>query len=74
MRYRRLGSSDLVVSEIALCSWLTYSGGVSREQAVACIDRAFDVGITLIDTANSYGRGAAEELLGDVLAGRPRDS
>ena len=74
MRYRRLGSSDLTVSEIGLGSWLTYSGGVSREQAVACVDRAFDVGITFIDTANVYGRGAAEELLGDVLSSRPRDS
>ena len=74
MRYRRLGSSDLTVSEIGLGSWLTYSGGVSREQAVACVDRAFEVGITFIDTANVYGRGAAEELLGDVLSGRPRDS
>jgi aryl-alcohol dehydrogenase-like predicted oxidoreductase len=74
MRYRRLGSSDLEVSEISLGSWLTYSGGIAREQAVACIDRAFDVGITFIDTANAYGRGAAEELLGDVLASRPRES
>jgi aryl-alcohol dehydrogenase-like predicted oxidoreductase len=74
VRYRALGSSDLTVSEIGLGSWLTYSGGVSREQAVACVDRAFEVGITFVDTANVYGRGAAEELLGDVLSGRPRDS
>ena len=74
MRYRRLGSSDLQVSAISLGSWLTYSGGVTREQAAACVDRAFEVGITYIDTANVYGRGTAEELLGDVLADRPRDS
>jgi aryl-alcohol dehydrogenase-like predicted oxidoreductase len=74
VRYRALGSSDLTVSEIGLGSWLTYSGGVSREQAAACVDRAFEVGITFVDTANVYGRGAAEELLGDVLSGRPRDS
>jgi aryl-alcohol dehydrogenase-like predicted oxidoreductase len=74
MRYRRLGSSELEVSEISLGSWLTYSGGIAREQAVACIERAFEVGITFIDTANAYGRGAAEELLGDVLASRPRES
>jgi aryl-alcohol dehydrogenase-like predicted oxidoreductase len=74
MRYRRLGSSELEVSEISLGSWLTYSGGIAREQAEACIDRAFEVGITFIDTANVYGRGAAEELLGDVLSRRPRDS
>jgi 1-deoxyxylulose-5-phosphate synthase len=53
MRYRRLGSSDLQVSEISLGSWLTYSGGVTREQAEACIDRAFELGITFLDTANA---------------------
>jgi aryl-alcohol dehydrogenase-like predicted oxidoreductase len=74
MRYRRLGSSDLHVSEISLGSWLTYGVGVDRERARACIDRAFDVGINFIDTANVYGRGAAEELLGEALVGRPRDS
>ena len=74
MRTRRLGSSDLHVSEISLGSWLTYGGGVAREQAVACVERAFEVGINFIDTANSYGRGAAETFLGEVLAGRPRDS
>jgi aryl-alcohol dehydrogenase-like predicted oxidoreductase len=74
MRFRQLGSSDLRVSEIALGSWLTYGGGVPREQAEACVARAFDEGINFIDTANVYGRGAAEELLGEVLAGRPRDS
>ena len=74
MRYRRLGSSDLEVSEISLGSWLTYSGGVAREQAEACVNRAFDVGINFIDTANVYGRGASETFLGEVLASRPRGS
>ncbi|HUA11095.1 MAG TPA: aldo/keto reductase family protein [Solirubrobacteraceae bacterium] len=74
MKYRKLGSSVLDVSEISLGSWLTYSGGVSREQASACVDAAFEEGINFIDTANIYGRGAAESLLGDVLAGRPRES
>jgi len=74
VRYRRLGSSDLEVSEISLGSWLTYSGGVAREQAEACVNRAFDVGINFIDTANVYGRGASETFLGEVLASRPRGS
>jgi aryl-alcohol dehydrogenase-like predicted oxidoreductase len=74
MNLRKLGSSDLEVSEISLGSWLTYSGGVEREQAKACVDAAFEAGINFIDTANVYGRGAAEELLGDVLAGRERSS
>jgi aryl-alcohol dehydrogenase-like predicted oxidoreductase len=74
MRLRKLGSSDLEVSEISLGSWLTYSGGVSREQAEACVQAAFEEGINFIDTANVYGRGASESLLGEVLAGRERAS
>ena len=74
MRYRQLGSSDLRISEIGLGSWLTFGGGVPREQAVACVDAAFEAGINFVDTANVYAHGAAEEFLGEVLASRPRDS
>ena len=74
MKYRRLGRSELEVSEVSLGSWLTYGGGVSREQAEACVRTAFEVGINFIDTANVYAGGAAESFLGEVLAGRPRDS
>src|SRR5712692_6924415 len=74
MRYRQLGSSDLQVSEISLGSWLTYGGGVARDQAAACVAKAFDVGINFIDTANVYAGGGAEEFLGEVLSSRPRDS
>ncbi|MDX2216509.1 MAG: aldo/keto reductase family protein [Oculatellaceae cyanobacterium bins.114] len=74
MKYRQLGSSDLTVSEIALGSWLTYGGGVERQQAEACVHKAFDVGINFIDTANVYGRGAAESFLGEVLHGKDRTS
>ena len=53
MRYRRLGASDLEVSEISLGSWLTYSGGIGREQTEACTKAAFDAetGQTGIDRA-----------------------
>src|SRR5256714_3700493 len=54
MRYRRLGSSDLDISEISLGSWLTYGGGVERENAEACVAKAFEVGINFVDTANVY--------------------
>jgi aryl-alcohol dehydrogenase-like predicted oxidoreductase len=74
MQYRKLGSSDLEVSDISLGSWLTYGLGVEAEAARACLDEAFEQGINFIDTANVYGRGAAEEFLGEALAGRPRDS
>ena len=74
MKYRQLGHSDLEVSEISLGSWLTYGVGVEADQTRACLDRAFDLGINFIDTANVYGRGSAETVLGEMLANRPRDS
>jgi aryl-alcohol dehydrogenase-like predicted oxidoreductase len=74
MRYRKLGSSDLEVSEISLGSWLTYAGGIEADQTRACTDAAFDTGINFFDTANVYGRGAAESAWGEILSGRPRDS
>src|SRR5687767_9967803 len=74
MKYRKLGDSDLEVSAIPLGSWLTYGVGVEADKARACLDAAFDVGINFIDTANIYGRGAAETFLGNALKSRPRDS
>jgi aryl-alcohol dehydrogenase-like predicted oxidoreductase len=73
MKYRKLGASDLSVSEISLGSWLTFGVGVARERA-GLRQRAFELGINFIDTANVYGRGAAETFLGEALAGIPRDS
>ena len=74
MKYRKLGDSDLEVSEISLGSWLTYGVGVEVDRARACLEEAFAQGINFIDTANVYGRGAAESFLGEALRGRPRDS
>jgi aryl-alcohol dehydrogenase-like predicted oxidoreductase len=73
VKLRPLGDSGIEVSEIALGSWLTYSGGVEREQTEACTRAAFDAGINFFDTANVYGRGAAEEAWGEILQGFPRD-
>jgi len=74
MKYRKLGASDLEVSDISLGSWLTFGVGVEAEKARSCLEEAFAQGINFIDTANVYGRGAAETFLGDALQGRPRDS
>jgi aryl-alcohol dehydrogenase-like predicted oxidoreductase len=74
MRYRKLGSSDLEISEISLGSWLTFSGGVAAEQTRACTEAAFEAGINFFDTANVYGRGTAESAWGEILSQRPRDS
>src|SRR5205085_9204699 len=67
MEQRPLGDSGVSVSAISLGSWLTYSGGVGREQTEACTRAAFDAGITFFDTANAYGRGASEEAWGEIL-------
>jgi 1-deoxyxylulose-5-phosphate synthase len=74
VRYRRLGDSELEVSEICLGSWLTYGGALEKAEAEACIDTAFAAGINFVDTANVYSGGKAEEFLGEVLPQRPRDS
>src|SRR4051794_2108369 len=73
MEKRELGDSGVQVSTVALGSWLTYSGGIGREQTEACTRAAFDAGITLFDTANVYGTGAAETAWGEILSDYPRD-
>ena len=73
MKYRKLGSSDLEVSEVSLGSWLTY-GVASRPTRRGGARQGVRAGINFIDTANIYGRGAAETFLGEALQGRPRDS
>jgi aryl-alcohol dehydrogenase-like predicted oxidoreductase len=74
MKYRKLGASGLLVSEISLGSWLTYGVGVDSKKGRACVDAAFDAGMNFIDTSNIYGVGAAETFLGRVLKERPRTS
>jgi len=74
MKYRKLGASDLNVSEISLGTWLTYGVGVEKDMAVKCVNRAFELDINFIDTANVYGRGSSEAVLGEALVGRKRDS
>src|SRR5207245_10223767 len=49
-------------------------GGGGRDRAEACGRKAVDVGINCVDTANAYGRGAAESFLGEVLARIDRSS
>jgi aryl-alcohol dehydrogenase-like predicted oxidoreductase len=73
MQYRRLGNGPLEVSELSFGTWLTVAGGIAREQAIRCIHAALDHGITLFDTANQYGAGEAERVLGEALHSYPRD-
>ncbi len=73
MQTRRLGTSQHQVSELSFGTWLTVAGGIAREQSIRCIQAALDCGITLFDTANQYGAGEAELVLGEALASYPRD-
>lgn len=74
MEYRRVGVSGLKLSEIGLGSWLTYGVGVEAEVARQCVAKAYDLGVNFFDTANAYGRGAAEQVMGEALAGFRRES
>src|SRR3954447_6094319 len=74
MQYRKLGTSDIEVSEISLGSWLTYGHGIERDKTEACTRAAFEAGITFFDTANVYGSGAAEAVWGEILSEFDRSS
>ncbi|MCX2729319.1 aldo/keto reductase [Saccharopolyspora sp. NFXS83] len=74
MRYRKLGSSDLEVSEIALGSWMFFDDSTDLEENRAVTEGALDTGITLFDTANIYGHGAAELAWGEILSRHQRNS
>lgn len=76
MEYRRLGHSGLHVSALSLGVWVTFGAALGRGEARNLIARAFDAGINLFDSAENYAHGAAETLLGDVLADLrlPRDA
>jgi L-glyceraldehyde 3-phosphate reductase len=76
MQYRRLGSSGLKLSEIALGSWLTYGTRTETEQAQACIRKAYELGINHFDCAVAYGSKPheAEVFLGEVLRQFPRNT
>ncbi len=74
MEYRHLGKYGVRVSEVALGSWLTYGGATEDDTATRCIEKAYDLGINFFDTANGYGRGKSEEVVGKALSAYPRES
>lgn len=74
MRKRPLGKTGLVVSELAIGTWglggESY-GKVDEAEAERVVRRAVDMGISLVDTADAYGAGRMEQMLGRVLADHP---
>jgi aryl-alcohol dehydrogenase-like predicted oxidoreductase len=73
MYTRRLGRNGPDVSVLSFGSWLTVAGGIERDRAIRCIHAALSHGITLFDTANQYGAGEAERVLGEALKIVSRD-
>jgi len=74
MNYRKLGNSGLMVPEITIGTWLTLMQASSIEEARKLIHTALNAGIWLIDTADMYNRGGAEERLGECLKDIPRSN
>lgn len=73
MNYRRMGRTGLKVSEICLGT-MTFGHGTDEAEAKRMVDLAFDAGVNFFDTADGYGGGQSEVLLGRALQGRRRDA
>lgn len=67
MRYRRLGSAGLKISELSLGAWITYGLQVGEDVALKCMSAAYDVGVNFFDNAEAYGQGNAEVVMGNVI-------
>ncbi len=74
VEYRYLGNSGLQITEITYGNWITHGLQVERDNAVATVHRALDLGITSFDTADVYANTKAEKILGKALKGIPREN
>ncbi len=77
MEYRRLGKTDLLVSEIGFGGWpmgkLFWGEDIKDEETIAAVHRALDLGINFFDTAAVYGEGHGERVLARALGPRRQD-
>lgn len=73
MQYRKLGTSGMYVSAIALGNWATHGETVDQDLATECVRKALDLGITTFDTADAYAGTKAESMLGEALKGVRRE-
>ena len=77
MQYTRLGDTGLEVSRLCL-GCMNFGSGQpwmvnDRGESLSVLDRAMDLGINFLDTANVYSRGESEEIVGEAIASRRRD-
>ena len=77
MEYRRLGQTDMQVSSVCLGCWALIGGSTwgdqDRDESLATVRAALDVGVNFFDTAAGYGDGESEKLLGKALADVRKD-
>jgi len=75
LNYRNLGETGMRVSEISLGTWAFGGdwGTVGEDDAYAALNRAIDLGVNFLDTADVYGDGRSERLIGRLLKDRPND-
>ena len=75
MEYRDLGQTGMRISEISLGTWAFGDGWgtVSEDDALDALNRAVDLGVNFLDTADVYGDGRSEKLIARLLKGRPDD-
>lgn len=67
MKYRHLGKAGIKVSELSLGAWVTYGGQVGEDVADQCMRAAYESGVNFFDNAESYARGNAETVMGNVI-------
>ena len=73
MKYNQLADTDIKISAITFGAWAIGGwmwGGADKQDALAAINKALDLGITSIDTAPVYGQGVSEEIVGEALKGK----
>jgi aryl-alcohol dehydrogenase-like predicted oxidoreductase len=75
MNYRQIGRTDMRVSEISFGAWAIGGswGPVRDEESYAALNRAIDLGVNFIDTADVYGDGRSEQLIGRLLKERKEE-
>ena len=72
MKYKRLGKCGIKVSEVCLGT-MDFGSKVNESDAIGIINRAVDLGVNFIDTANTYASGRSEEIVGKAIKDRRED-
>ena len=67
MKYNRLGSSGIQVSELSFGAWVTFGDQVNDKVASECMHAAYEAGVNFFDNAEAYANGKAETMMGNII-------